>query len=222
MLDKLKTIKEHISQVKNASTFDPKQFNDPLAEQIQWTVLKSGGSNFQTHKLTDAGTSRLESEPTLMSRVFSMVFVLIGLAIPIVFIAFGYLSGDPDLFYMSFVSILFGLIFVGVGVFFFRKLSEKVIFDKLKNRLWVDKPGNEKSKTDLINNSLKLSDVYAIQLISKYLKGNNNSYYIYEMNVVMADTNRYNVMRHGKKRQIRRDAKKLSKFLGKPVWDAAG
>jgi len=220
MLDKLKYIKEQFSQRKKSNTFDAARFKDPLAEQIQWTVLKSDGSNFQTHKLVEAGVSRMESEPTLLSKIFSLIFVIIGLAIPVVLIVSGYLFEDPDHFYLAFAAILIALIFVGLGAFFFRKLSEKMIFDKLKNRLWVDKPGKVKSKTDHIDNALKLSDVCAIQLISKYLRGNNKSYYIYEMNIVMSDTNRYNILRHGNKRQIRRDAKKLSKFLGKPVWDA--
>ncbi|REL33469.1 hypothetical protein DYD21_11915 [Rhodohalobacter sp. SW132] len=221
MLDKLKNITDQISQRKNGVTFDAARFNDPIAEQVNWTVIKAGGSNFQTHKLVEAGSSRIESEPTLISKIFPMIFVIMGLAIPLVLISAGYLSGNQDLFHMSFASVLFGLIFVGVGAFFFRKLSEKMIFDKLKNRFWVEKPGKEKNMTELMNNELKLSDVHAIQLVSKFLKGNNKSFYIYEMNVVMNDTQRYNVMRHGKKRQIRRDAAKLSKFMGKPIWDAA-
>lgn len=220
MLDKLKYIKEQITQRKNANTFDATRFNDPLAKQIQWKVLKSDGSSFQAYKLVEEGVSRMESEPTLMSKIFSMSFIIIGLAIPFVLNATGYLFEDPDLFYMSLASIMIALILVGVGVFLFRKLSEKMIFDKLKNRLWVDKPGKGKSKTDLFKNALKLSDIYAIQLISKFLKDNHKSYYIYELNIVMGDTHRYNILRHGNKRQIRRDAKKLAKFLGKPLWDA--
>ncbi len=223
MLDKLKNLKEHITQGKNAVTFDASRFNDPLAEQIQWTALKSGGSNFQSHKLVEVGPSRMEFHPTWKSKLFSLVFILAGIAFPLFFITVGIDFADPDAMKtVGFLSV-FGLVFAGSGVFFYRKNSVPVVFDKMTGRFWKGRQGPDENP-ELKNSDMApyLKDVYAIQLLSQYVRSDKNSYYVYEINFVMGDTKRYNVMRHGGKRQIRQDAEKIARFLGKPLWDAAG
>ncbi len=222
MLNKIRSIKEQIIQGKNAITFDASRFNDPLAEQIRWTPLKSGGSNFQTHTLVEAGPSRMEFQPSLKSKMFGLLFVIAGLSIPATIIAVGQQSGDPDFEKLSLIAIAFGLVFVAVGFFSYRNMSKKTVFDKLSGRFWKGGKKDKGNSTETSDNALRLSDVHAIQLISQYVRSDKRSYYIYEMNFVFADTKRVNVIRHGGKRQIRRDAEKLSEFLGKPLWDAAG
>jgi hypothetical protein len=222
MLDKLRNIKEQLIQGKNAVTFDASRFNDPLAEQIRWTALKSGGSNFQTHALVESSPSRMEFQPSLKSKLFGLIFVIAGLSIPATIFAVGQQTGDPDFEKLSLISIPFGLVFVGVGFFNYRKMSKKIVFDKLSGRFWQGRMKDDENGAANTDNALKLGDVHAIQLISQYVRNEKRSYYIYEMNFVLADTKRVNVIRHGGKRQIRRDAEKLSEFLGKPLWDAAG
>lgn len=223
MLNKLKNIKEHFAQGRNAITFDASRFNDPLAEQIQWTVLKSGGSSFQTHALADLGTSRMEFQPTLKSKMFSLIFIVAGIAFPLFFGATAIDFAEPDsLMFAGFIS-LFGLIFIGSGIFMYRKNSVPIVFDKITGRFWKGRQVPDKqTEIGKSGQAPYLRDVHAIQLISQYVKSDKSSYYVYEMNFVMKDTKRFNVMRHGSKRNIRQDAEKLSKFIGKPVWDAAG
>jgi hypothetical protein len=50
--------------------------------------------------------------------------------------------------------------------------------------------------------------------------GNKNSYYSYELNLVLDDGSRINVVDHGNLDRLRSDAQTLSRFLDKPVWDA--
>lgn len=223
MLNKLKNLKEHFDQGRNAITFDASRFNDPLAEQIQWTSLKSGGSNFHSHTLTEMGPSRMEFKPTMKSKMFSMIFVILGIAFPVFFGMTAIDFAEPDaLKFVGFIS-LFGLIFIGAGIFMYRKNSVPIVFDKISGRFWKGRNGPDKfPDKDTSDLAPYLRDVHAIQLISQYVKSDKSSYYVYEMNFVMKDTRRYNVIRHGGKRQIRRDAEKMSAFIGKPVWDAAG
>lgn len=223
MLNKLKNLKEHFDQGRNAITFDASRFNDPLAEQIQWTALKSGGSNFHSHTLTEVGPSRMEFQPTMKSKMFSMVFILMGVAMPVFFGMTAIDFAEPDaLKFVGFIS-LFGLMFIGAGIFMYRKNSVPIVFDKITGRFWKGREGPDKfPDKDTSDLAPYLRDVHAIQLISQYVKSDKSSYYVYEMNFVMKDTKRYNVMRHGGKRQIRRDAEKMAAFIGKPVWDAAG
>ena len=44
--------------------------------------------------------------------------------------------------------------------------------------------------------------------------------YNYELNLVLKDGERINVVDHGNLKKIQDDANTLSNFLGKPVWDA--
>ena len=66
----------------------------------------------------------------------------------------------------------------------------------------------------------KLDDIHAIQLISEYISGKKSSYYSYELNLVLKDASRINVIDHGNDSTISSNAKVLSRFLDVPVWDA--
>ena len=67
---------------------------------------------------------------------------------------------------------------------------------------------------------IKLEDIHAIQLISEYISGEKSSYYSYELNLVLKDAGRINVIDHGNDGVIINNAKILSRFLDVPVWDA--
>ena len=66
----------------------------------------------------------------------------------------------------------------------------------------------------------KLEEIYAIQLLKEYCRGDKSSYYSYELNLVLEDASRINVVDHGKLNLIRSDAEKLAAFLDIPLWDA--
>lgn len=223
MLNKLKNLKEHINQGKNAITFDVSRFNHPIAEQVQWTPLGGGNTNMHTHKLTKVSSSRMEFQPTLKSKLFSLLFCAVGLGLTGIFLVQGMQSSDPDAANMSFFVLLFGLTFAGVGVFTYRKMSVPVVFDKVTGRGWRGRRKSDSAHgTEAPDGSILIRDITSLQLLSQYVRGNKNSYYVYELNAVMNDAKRYNIMRHGSKRHMRKDAETLSSFLGKPLWDAAG
>jgi hypothetical protein len=56
--------------------------------------------------------------------------------------------------------------------------------------------------------------------LSEFVSGSKNSYYSYELNLVLDDGSRINVVDHGNLERLRSDANALSQFLDKPVWDA--
>jgi hypothetical protein len=57
-------------------------------------------------------------------------------------------------------------------------------------------------------------------LWSEFVSGSKNSYHSYELNLVLNDGSRINVVDHGNLERLRSDASTLSRFLDKPVWDA--
>ena len=71
------------------------------------------------------------------------------------------------------------------------------------------------------NKVLSLDTVYALQLIREYVKGSESNYYSYELNLVLRDGQRLNVVDHGDGRRLRRDAERLAQFLGVRVWDGS-
>lgn len=217
MLNKLKQMKDHFNQGKNAITFDTSRFNDPLADQIEWTPVGGGSSSFQSHKLVEVAPSRLEFQPTMKSKLFAYLFMVLGVGITGFFLFQALADPIQDELLMFIIPLLFGVVFAGAGYYILKKMSVPVVFDKVTGRFWRGKE-DDTGRSD----HPQLRNVSAIQLLSEYVRGNKNSYYIYEMNFVMADTKRLNLVRHGSKRGIRKDAEMLSKFIGKPVWDAAG
>ena len=127
-----------------------------------------------------------------------------------------------------FVSALFA---VGgaLGLYFG---TAPMVFDKLSGHFWEGR----KSPQDVGNvRSLKyaaeLSQIHALQILAEYVRSDsmrdhtgkrspNNPYYSYELNLVLNDGARINVIDHGNQTRLQEDAKTLSVFLGKPVWDA--
>ena len=52
------------------------------------------------------------------------------------------------------------------------------------------------------------------------MRGNKNSYYSYELNLVCTNGERINIVDHGALHAIREDALILADYLSIPVWDA--
>ena len=65
-----------------------------------------------------------------------------------------------------------------------------------------------------------INDIHALQIIPEYIRSDKNSYYSYELNLIFRDGSRENVIDHGNLDCIREDAKKVSQFINRPIWDA--
>jgi hypothetical protein len=214
-------LKKYIKLSVQPVPFDPSGFQDPLALSAEWTPLKGGGSNFQTHKLVNSGANQMRFKATIGARMFSSVFIVIGLLAP-VFILNGINQADESVGMMDYLfPLIFGLIFAGVGGFILYKYSKPAVFDRLNGFYW--KGWKEPDLLMVEGNShesVRLGDIHAIQLIREYIRSDKSSYYSYELNLVLKDGTRLNVIDHGNSNSIRQDAKILSEFIGKPVWDA--
>lgn len=219
MLNKLKNlIKEAGRQIE---TFDASGFEDPLALQTDWSPLKGGGSNFRTHNLVSENYNRTAFKASLGAKLFSSVFILVGLGLPSSQIYLAFQNGraffDGDFLSM----LLFGTVFSIVGAALFYSYAKPVVFDKTNGFFWkgwkapdiasVENPGSH---------STRISNIHALQIISEYVRGDKSSYYSYELNLVLKDGSRLNVIDHGDVYRIRENAGVLSQFLGKPVWDS--
>ncbi|MDZ7805894.1 MAG: hypothetical protein U5K71_02115 [Gracilimonas sp.] len=219
MLNKIKKALKNVSIWK--PSFDPSKFNDDIAMKTEWYPLKRGGSNFGTHKLVKVDYNRIEFKSTLGAKLFSLIFLAVGVGIP-VFLGVEKYRSYGSFFRSDFLFIvLFGLIFFAAGSWMYYSFSKPVIFDKTKGMFWKGwkapkrylSDGNKKS-------SSRISHIYALQIIPELVRSDNNNYVSYELNLVLRDGSRMNVVDHGNLGKIRSDSKTLSEFLGVSIWEA--
>ena len=206
---------------KTADTFDPSRFGDPVAMQTEWSPAKGGGANFRTHKLVEIDPNRLEFRASIGARIFYLVFLFAGMTVLVAFSLSGSLSWENSFSADVIVPMLIGLVFAVVGGCMFYFGTAPIVFDKYKGSFWK---GRKVPDETYNGNNLKyfasLADIHALQLLSEYCRGNKSSYYSYELNLVLKNGSRMNVIDHGNPAKLREDAQTLSVFLGKPVWDA--
>ena len=225
----LKKILEAVKRLSRTPVpFDPSRFEDTVADTTDWGPAKRGGASFCTHKLVEVSPHRVEFKITLGAKLFAMVFLLIGLGMSIGFsfglISRGKITFSPELIFPT----LIGLIFAGAGGFMCYYFTRPIVFDRHKGYFWKGRGVTDDVIKELTMGQDKktvaasLGQIHALQLISEYCRSNKSSYYSYELNLVLRDGERINVVDHGKLSRIVEDANALSAFLGKPVWNAAG
>lgn len=219
-------LKEFIEKLKKLSRqrvpFDPSRFNDPIAMKTEWIPAKGGGANFKTHNLVQVNRNRIIFRSSIGARLFYGFFLLMGLGFAFGFSYPQFLEGNFSFSFESLFPILFGLLFAIIGGLLMYYGTKPIVFEKGSGYFWKGRKNPETVYN--INdrkNCTKLKEIYALQIISELVRGDKSSYYSYEINLVLIDGSRINVIDHGKIEKIREDAKKLSQFLGKPVWDAS-
>ncbi|HBC89368.1 MAG TPA: hypothetical protein DCZ94_20705 [Lentisphaeria bacterium] len=214
-------IQEFLKSLSGArKSFDPSIFNDPLAGKTGWTPAKGGGANFCTHRLIAMGPERMEFRSSWGAKFFYLIFLFIGLgvmlAVPIAMYSEGKLGLNPE----TIVPILIGSIFAIIGGIMLYFGTKPIVFDRRAGHFWKGWQNPEKMlNPETLKHYTKLNQIHALQLVSEYCSGNKSSYYSYELNLVLEDGSRINVIDHGNSEKLRKDAQSLSTFLGKPVWD---
>ena len=107
---------------------------------------------------------------------------------------------------------IFGGVFMTVGGAIYKRFNKPIVFDRGEGLFWKGK------KTDSIN----LENIHAIQLIRECVAGDSESpsFYSYELNLVLDDGERRNVIDQGGQGRVVKYAEQLGQFLDVRVWDA--
>jgi len=202
--------------------FDAARFGDPLALQTKWTPAKGGGASFRTHKLVKAGFDRVEFRASAGARAFYLVFLVVGLALAGGFSFARFSAGGFGFDFETIMPIAMGLVFAVAGGCMLYYGTAPIVFDTRKGYFWKGrKAPDEVFDKRAIKHFAELEEIHALQLLSEYCRGNKSSYYSYELNLVLKDGSRINVVDHGNRTRLREDAAVLAALLDKPVWDAA-
>lgn len=206
---------------KEPVVFDPSRIGDPVAMRTEWTPARGGGASFRTHKLVEVNPGRLEFQASLGARLFSLVFLLAGMGLLIGFSASKLKSGGFAFDMDTIMPMGIGLVFAIAGGCLLYFGTAPVVFDRRLGFFWKGRnaPG-EVFDNSTLKHCAELNKIHALQLISEYCRGNKNSYYSYELNLVLEDGRRINVVDHGNKEKLREDAAAVAAFLEKPVWEA--
>ena len=216
MFTKLKQALKTAIQRAQPAPVDPAQFEDPVAVQTEWTPAAGGGANFRTQKLIEASPGRLEFRPTLGMKLFTAIFFLVGLG---TFIAGAYalVIGFDGERTPAWFLIPFGLIFGAVAAGMHYVSSRPKVFDMDMLWYWKGKQPVDRAEVEQRKDAAPLDVVHAVQLIRELCRGDKSSYYSYEINLVIHDATRINVVDHGKLSAIRQDAQTLAIFIDVPV-----
>lgn len=201
---------------------DPARFDDPVARITEWTPTKGGGTNFRTHKFVLIDTQRAEFKATLGARLFGGVFIAMGLFAACAFLIGGMATTGKRFEITLLIPIIFGLVFVAVGMLLLASTLKPIVFDKRSGYFWKGRRDpSQQFDAARLKNALPLAEIHALQIIREYVRGNKSSYFSFELNIVRKDGTRMNVVDHGNLDKLRGDARELAAFLNVPIWDAA-
>lgn len=200
--------------------YDVSEFNDPIAEQTNWGPCFRGGANYRTRRLVHVSDTRIEFKSGCARKTFGCLFMAVG---GIVGGMFAMLAIIPELRdWTSILASFAGLLFVGIGFAFNRLGNIPIVFDKTSGYFWNSRKDPRRVvNIKEIKKLQRLDDIHALQIIPETLSGSNSSSYMsYEINLILKDASRVNVIDHGDLKQILLDADNLGKFLNVPVWSA--
>ncbi len=206
-LFKKKTSKRLSLSKRQANYNDFSDYNlDSIGQQISWEPNYNGGANFMISELIQVNPNLIKIKSTNAFKMFIWLFLL--LAINFTFFELYELYLQGKLFNLSFIELLKSIPIVSVVLFTvsiatYFSFSSKSTFNK---------------DTQLFKNT-SFKDIYAIQLLSKSIKGKNHIGYVtYELNLVLTNGNRVYIMDNNNRSIIESDAVLLGKFLAIPIW----
>ncbi|WP_299128829.1 hypothetical protein [uncultured Winogradskyella sp.] len=204
---------KEVIEARESNTNNVSHINDLVSTE----PLNPGGASFKTNVLIKASPSKYIYKPYIGVALFCFMFFALGLGL--LFFAFFPFSGDS--INASWAIIAVGLIFMLVASFMFYSFYKPRVFDKQLGLYYSTYnfklySSNRKNSNDYI----KLNRIEALQIIGEHVKSDNGSYKSFELNLVLDDNSRKNVIDHGNLKSIIDDAHTLSEFLNVPIWHA--
>ena len=198
---------------------NPARFNHPLALAIEWTPLKGGGATFRTHDLHLVGAGRIEFRQSVGFRLFLGLFMVAGV---ILFVL--NLPGMPmhaaigSKVLRGIVMIASALVAVCMAVVLIRR--DSVVFARTEGFFW----SGRRKGARLPARHCALDTIAGLQILAERISdvGDGRRRWSYELNLVLNDGKRLNVVDHGSLEDVRAAAEKIQMFLPTrpPIWDA--
>lgn len=187
---------------------------EAIKRRVSTKPLVKGGANFETHVLTKTNAG-YKFKPSTVYAIFCGIFAAVPYS-ALIFALYHYKqTGSLDfILNNSFAAFIF-LIFFCVGNYLLIMFFSPIEFSKPTNTF---KKGFECSVLRKTQVRVSLNAIIALQIIGEHVISDDNSYNSFELNLVLKDATRINVVDHGKLSTIIIDADTLSKYLNIPIW----
>ena len=213
---------------KRYPVLDPRYFDDPVAMRTGWDPLSPGGSRHTTNRLREIAPQVLSFQPTAYSHYQSLVYLLsllvFGNALIVSLLRNELNINRPDEWWV--ISALLQIL-VGCGVTLVL-LNRSIIVDGNASQVrlglprvqWLNQfPWLQK----LLGRSVPFSEIHSIQLLDEEVRPRREQmFWSYELNLVLRDGKRINLIDHRNQREICWDAGDLSRIMDVPIWDFIG
>ncbi len=115
------------------------------------------------------------------------------------------------------------VVFIGLGLVLIFKIFRiiqavtPVVFDKPSGFFWK---GWQKPWNSSMSNKARLKDIMALQIIHKTVSSQKGSWTVYELNLLLKNKERLNVIDRSDPETLKEDALLLARFLNVPLWNA--
>jgi hypothetical protein len=187
--------------------FDPAaRFGDPLAATVEWTAASSGGASFR-----DRQYCQVTQDLVHFRRTYEIYLLgLFGISFMLVFVFVGIVTDSLVFSGFGIAGVIFFICASGYESHEISFNRRAALFSRGRRRLFfLVEPGAE----------VRLTDIHALQLIAKRSGFyGSDTWPTYELNLVLGDGSRENVVDHGDETALTADAQRLAQFLGVPLW----
>lgn len=210
-------------EAKNVSaSVPPSHFNDPIALETEWTGYPGGGQDYRLRKVS---STRWEFHRSGSLVLWVVLLIIVGLGILIIpaYHLPARLSevGNPNFL----VPVLMSVFFITTALLILGGSSKRLVFDKECGCLFKARgSANVGVGSSHPESRWELDRIHALQLIARHYIDPDatirSKTTVYETNLVLVDASRLNVTAHGDLNATREEARALSDFLGKPLWDS--
>lgn len=178
---------------------------DPVPDDLDWTPLRAGGAVFRTHRVQHDDV-RFELVPSGSARALIGTSSLIGFVLLIGGVILWRWHADMGALIVGVVMFVVAQILV---LLLHRLLDHRHVFDRASGRYsWTRRPAG----------SLALAELRGLQITNKRVIGPESDHDSEELNLVLANGQRVNVLDHGDTQTLHADAHALATWLGKPLW----
>ena len=182
----------------------PAHIDDPVADCISWHPI-SKESGFKTRQIAFHDEAEVVVSASSGGLLLCLFFFGLG-----AFVLVGGLFAGDNLFELIFFTGA-GSMFITLGYVLYRRVTKPLVFDRDKDSIYYE--GDDSTSPT------RISSVHAIQIIPVDNQSPYGGWHSFEINLVLKNGERINVLNHGKKEGIDHDTQILEEFLRVPVWE---
>jgi hypothetical protein len=216
---------------KKAKRVVPEGVQDPIAGRISWQPLSKANSNMRTHRLVELGPDILAFKATGGAIGFVLAFIVIAPLIAMVVLVGAVASGEGNAIVVT-LCLGAAAAFATFGTVMLRFATRPRVFDGqagwyVRSRI---SPRLLSRRDKTYTHGVPFDQIYALQIICEFTKYRQRhgtihlagkverGYWSYELNLVLKNRKRINVVDHGDLGALLKDAEALASLLGVPIW----